>query len=91
MASMQEKSQCVLWFHESHSPVTVQRREYGRDPPDVKSIKGWHDKFKETGSVGDKRSSGRPGVLIRSVQLSNAVCRNRRNVPPEKLAYLRTP
>ena len=60
MASMQEKAQCVLWVHESRSPVTVQRqfrREYGRDPPDVKSIKGWY----ETGSVSDKRS-GRSGV-----------------------------
>ena len=65
MASMQEKAQCVLWFHESRSPVTVQRqfrREYGRDPPDVKSNKDWYDKFKETGSVCDKRRSGRPGV-----------------------------
>ena len=28
----------------------------------MKSIKGWYDKFKETGSVGDKRRSGIPGV-----------------------------
>ena len=65
MTSMQVKAQCVLWFYESRSPITVQRqfqREYGRDPPDVKSIKGWYDKFKETGSVGDKRRGGRPGV-----------------------------
>ena len=39
----------------------------GRDPPDVKSIKGWHDKFKETGSVGDKRRSERPGVSDETV------------------------
>ena len=65
MASTQEKAQCVLWVHESRFPVTVHRqfrREYGRDSPDVKSIEGWYDKFKETGSVGNKRRSGRLGV-----------------------------
>jgi hypothetical protein len=25
MTSLREKSQCVLWFHETHSAVTVQR------------------------------------------------------------------
>ena len=68
MASMQEKAQCVLWVHESRSPVHRQfRRKYGRDPPDVKSIKGWYDEFKETGSVCDKRRSGRPGVSDKTV------------------------
>ena len=70
MASMQEKAQCVLWFYESRSPITVQRqfqREYGRYPPDVKSIKGWYEKFKETGSVGDKTRSGTLGVSDETV------------------------
>jgi hypothetical protein len=33
MASMKEKAQCVFWYHETKSPLTVQRnfrREYGR-------------------------------------------------------------
>ena len=63
MTSMAEKAQCVLWFHETKSPITVQRnfrREYDRSPPDVKSIKSWYEKFKETGSVGDLSRSGRP-------------------------------
>lgn len=65
MASLQEKSQCVLWFHETHSAVTVQRnflRNFGRPPPDVKSIKSWYAKFQERGSVCDKERTGRPRV-----------------------------
>ena len=65
MASMQEKAQCVLWYHETKSPVTVQRKfgnEYGRPQSDVKSIKAWYSKFVETGSVGDLHRSGWPSV-----------------------------
>ena len=36
--------------------------ETGRPPPDVKSIKAWHSKFVDTGSVGDLDRSGRPSV-----------------------------
>ena len=53
---MREKAQFVLWHHETISPVTVQRKfrnDYGRPPPDVKSIKAWYSKFVETGSVGE--------------------------------------
>jgi hypothetical protein len=55
MASMKEKVQCVLWYHETKSPVTVQRKfrnEYGQHLPVVKSIKTWYSKFVETGNVG---------------------------------------
>lgn len=55
IASMKEKVQCIFWFHETKSPLTVQRnfrREYGQYPRDVKSITGWPAKFKETGNVG---------------------------------------
>ena len=65
MVSLQEKAQCVLWYHETKSPVAVQRKfrnEYRRDPPDVKSIKDWYKKFTETGSVQDRKRSGRPSV-----------------------------
>ena len=63
MASLVEKAQCVLWYHETNSPITVQRnfrRLYGGSPPDVKSIKSWYQKFKETGSVDDLKRTGRP-------------------------------
>jgi len=38
MASKKEKAQCVLWYHETKSPVSLQRNfrnEYGWPPPDV--------------------------------------------------------
>jgi len=65
MASMKENAQCVLWHHETKSPVTVQRKfinEYGQPPPDVKRIKAWYWESVETGSVGDLNRSGRPSV-----------------------------
>ena len=41
--------------------------EYGRPPPDVKSIKAWYSVFVETGSVGDLNRSGRPRVSDETV------------------------
>ena len=70
MVSLQEKAQCVLWYHETKSPVSVQRKfrnEYRRDPPNVKTIKDWYKKFIETGSVADRTRSGRPSVSDASV------------------------
>ncbi|KAJ8890515.1 hypothetical protein PR048_010024, partial [Dryococelus australis] len=47
---------CVIWYHETWSPITVQRNihtTYGKMPPCVKRIKSWYDKFgKNTGSLG---------------------------------------
>ncbi|KFM61202.1 hypothetical protein X975_03155, partial [Stegodyphus mimosarum] len=63
MLTNQEKAQCVLWYHETRSSTTVQRHFqtiFGRNPPDVKSIKAWYEKFKNTGSVADLPRSGRP-------------------------------
>ena len=60
----------MLWYHETKSPVAVQRKfrnEYRRDPPDVKRIKDWYKKFTETGSVEDRKRSGRPSVSDASV------------------------
>ncbi|GBM82109.1 hypothetical protein AVEN_16186-1 [Araneus ventricosus] len=65
MASIEQKAQCVLWFHETKSPINVQRafrRCYGRKPPDTKSIKRWNEKFEETGSVTGLPRSCKPGV-----------------------------
>jgi len=70
MASMKEKALCVLWYHETKSPVTVQRKfgnEYGQLPPDVKSIKAWYAKFVEAGSFGDLNRSGKSSVSDETV------------------------
>ena len=71
MYSNQEKAQCVLWYHETQSPKTVQRQfqtAYHRQAPDVKSIKMWYAKFKATGSVCDLPRTGRPGPSAQAIQ-----------------------
>ena len=63
MTTAQEKTQCVSWFIETKSDVQTQRNyrsKYGRDPPSRPSIRLWHKKFMETGTVFDARWSGRP-------------------------------
>ena len=87
MASSVEKAQCVLWYHETNSPITVQRnfrRLYGGSPPDVKSIKSWYQKFKETGSVDDLKGTGiaiskrsKPGSRKQSCLWHLKCCRTR--------------
>lgn len=65
MATPQEKAQCVSWFIETKSDLQTQRNfrtKYGRDPPSRPSIRAWHKKFMETGTVFDKGRSGRPRI-----------------------------
>lgn len=62
MTTAQERAQCVIWYAETKSPITVQRkfqRTYQRAPPDVKTIKAWFDKFLATGSVNRQPGSGK--------------------------------
>jgi hypothetical protein len=70
MAYMKEEAQCVFWFHETKSPLTVLRnfiRGYGRHPPHVRRNTGWYAKFKETGNVGERKRTGRPSVREEAV------------------------
>ena len=63
MATPQEKAQGVSWFIETKSDMQTQqnyRTKHGRDPPTRLSIRAWHKKFMETGTVLDKGRSGRP-------------------------------
>jgi len=67
MVSMKEKAQL---YHKTKSPVTVQRKfinEYGRPPPDVKSIKVCYSNFVKTVSVGYLHRTGRPSVSDETV------------------------
>jgi hypothetical protein len=71
---MKEKAECVSRFHETKSPLTVQRnfkREYGRHPPNVRSIGGSYAKFKESSNVGERKRTGKPSV---SDEIVDAVC-----------------
>ena len=65
MATPQEKAQCVSWFIETKSDLQTQQNfktKYGKDPPSRSSIRAWHKKFMETGTVFDKGRSGRPRI-----------------------------
>ena len=80
MTTPQEKAQCVSWFIDTKSDVQTQRNyrsKYGRDPPSRRSIRLWHKKFMETGTVFDTRRSGRP--------------RNHQNIKRVRQAFQRSP
>ena len=58
MTTPQEKAQCISWFIETKSDGQTQRNyrnKYRRDPPSRPSIRLWHKKFMETGTVFDTR------------------------------------
>ena len=62
MATPREKAQCVSWFIETNSDLQIRRNfrtKYGRDPSSCPSIRAWYEKFLETGTVFDKKRSGR--------------------------------
>jgi hypothetical protein len=71
MASPQERTQCVVWFSKTKSPITVQwnyRRVFEKDPPDKKTIKAWYDKFLATGSVLRQSGSGKKRTSDETVE-----------------------
>ena len=67
----QKKAQCVSWFVETKSDVQTQRNyrsKYGGDPLSHPSIRLWHKKFMETGTVFDTRRSGRPRTSEENIE-----------------------
>ena len=71
MVTPQEKAQCVSWFIETKSDVQTQRRygtKYGKNPPSRSSIRRWHKKFMETGSVLDAVRTGRPRISVENIE-----------------------
>jgi hypothetical protein len=51
MATLGEKSFCVLQYHTSKSVVTVQRAfgaKHAKDPPTDKTIRAWYKQFTES-------------------------------------------
>ena len=71
MTTPQEKAQCVSWFIETKSDVQTQqnyRSKYGRNPPSRPSIRLWHKKFMETGTVFDTRRSGQPRTSEENIE-----------------------
>ncbi|GBN30177.1 hypothetical protein AVEN_233114-1 [Araneus ventricosus] len=72
MATVQEKAMCVLWFFETKSVITTQRRfrtTYKKDPPSDNSIRRWLTQLQETGSVLHRKGAGRPSTSQENVDL----------------------
>jgi hypothetical protein len=71
MLPVERKVQCVLWLTKFES-VTRVRREYHRvfneEPPHENNIRRWDKQLKETGSLLDKKHSGRPSVSDNMVE-----------------------
>ncbi|GBN00167.1 hypothetical protein AVEN_14263-1 [Araneus ventricosus] len=70
MATVQEKAMCVLWFFETKSVITTQRRfrtTYKKDPPSDNSIRRWLTQFQETGSGLHRKGAGRPSTSQENV------------------------
>jgi len=71
MLTIQQKAQRALWYHELKSPTAVQRKfrnDFGQDPLHTDSIKRWFKKFMGTGSILNRKRSGRPSIeLMKSV------------------------
>ncbi|GBN32805.1 hypothetical protein AVEN_8349-1 [Araneus ventricosus] len=70
MATVQEKAMCVLWFFETKSVITTQRRfrtTYKKDPPSDNSIRRWLTQFQEIGSVLHRKGAGRPSTSQENV------------------------
>ena len=71
MVTPQEKAQCASWFIEIKSDVLTQRRyktKYGKNPPSRSSIRRWHKKFMETGSVLDAVRTGRLRISAENIE-----------------------
>ncbi|KAG8259719.1 hypothetical protein J6590_008755 [Homalodisca vitripennis] len=72
MLTVQQKAQCVIWYAELKSIVSVQRlfrRTYpGQTAPDNKAIVRWFNQFKETGTVAKKSRPGRPRTSEENVE-----------------------
>ena len=50
MLTIQQKAQCVFWYHKFKSPTAVQckfKNDFGQDPPHINSIKRWFKNFME--------------------------------------------
>ena len=66
MLTIQQKAQCVLWYHKLKSPIAVQRKfrnEFGKDVSHTNIIKRWFKNFMETGSILDRKPAAfRPSI-----------------------------
>jgi hypothetical protein len=75
MATVLERALCVGWLFETKSVTQTQRNyrtQYNKQPPSDYAIRDWQWRFLETGSVHDRKRSGRPGVSDECVETIRA-------------------
>ena len=84
MATMGEKSFCVLEYRTSKSAVTVQRAFHSKYPPTDKTIRVWYKQFSETWCLCEQKSSGRP-LTAEELQYHIDVCHVARGAHIEHL------
>ena len=71
MSTSQEKAQCVSWFIETKSDIQAQRNfrcKYGGKPPARPTIRAWHKKFMETGSVLQRKRAAGPHISEEEIE-----------------------
>jgi hypothetical protein len=71
MATVQERALCVWWLLETKSVTQTQRNyctQFNKQPPSDYAIRDWQRCFQKTGSVHDRKRSGRPGVSDECVE-----------------------
>jgi hypothetical protein len=75
MATVQERALCVGWLFETKSVTQTQQNyltQFNKQPPSDYAIRDWQQRFLETGSVHDRKRSGRPGVSDECVETIRA-------------------
>ena len=75
------KTSVFSWFIETKSDIQAQRNfrhKYGRKPPARPTIRAWHKKFMEIGSVLQRKGAGRPQISEEIESVRVAYTRNSR-------------
>jgi hypothetical protein len=75
MATVQEQALCVGWLFEMKSVTQTQRNyrtQFNKQPISDYAIRYWQWRSLETGSVHDRKRSGRPGVSDECVETIRA-------------------
>lgn len=69
--SPEEQAVCVSWFIETRSDTQTRRNfltSFNREPPSRPTIRQWHRKFMQTGSVLHQKGAGRPRTSEENVE-----------------------
>lgn len=88
MWTLEQKIKCVIWYIESKSLVTVQRKFRNwyrlRYVPSKISIKSWYEKFANDGSILHRKGAGRPAIAAEHVAAIEAAFRENQSLSIRK-------